>query len=391
VITKVLFFVWLFVQQRQLQLHELERWFPPFAYGLQYKPCLLAKNNLLKREHWYPTGESDPGSKGMKRIGNLYQRICTLENIELADQIARRGKKWRSSIIAFDRNREENLSDLQLQLLYKTYRTSEYTTFKVYEPKERIVYRLPYFPDRIAHHAIMNIMEPLFASWFTVDSYSSIKGKGVHAAAIAIRNALRDEEGTRYCLKMDITKFYPSVDHSILKAALGRKIKDKDLLWLLSEIINSASGLPIGNYPSQYLANFYLTPFDHWVKQKQQIKYYFRYADDLVFLSRSKEQLHELREEIQDFMAARLNLLIKPNYQVFPVGSRSIDFVGYRFYHTHTLLRKSIKQNFARMLKFKNNPESTAAYWGWAKHCNSNHLMKKFLNHEYNSNNYSKS
>lgn len=316
----------------------------------------------------------------MKRIGNLFQRICSIENLQLADAIAQKGKKRQYGVIAHNKNQDMNILKLHHLLVDKTCRTSEYDIFKVFEPKEREVYRLPYFPDRITHHAIMNVLEPMFVSVFTSDTYSCIKGKGIHAAANAVKKALKDLQGTTYCLKLDIRKFYPSVDHDILKALLRRKIKDADLLWLLDEIIDSAEGLPIGNYLSQYLANFYLTYFDHWMKEQKQVKYYFRYADDLVILSDNKPNLHQLLADIRQYLADNLKLEVKGNYQVFPVASRGIDFLGYKFYHTHTLLRKTIKRNFARMLKRRPNPASIASYKGWAKHCNSRHLLKRLLN-----------
>ncbi len=315
----------------------------------------------------------------MKRIGNLYNEICSIQNLELADQKARKGKKDQYGIKLHDRNRESNIAWLHLSLINKTYKTSEYVTFKVYEPKEREVFRLPYFPDRITHHAIMNVLEAVFVANFTADTYSCIKGRGIHAAARAVQNALQDKEGTVYCLKLDIKKFYPNIDHDVLKSLLSRKFKDKNLLWLLSEIIDSAPGLPIGNYLSQYFANFYLSYFDHWLKEQKAIRYYFRYADDLVILSPSKQHLHQLLSDIRIYLASNLKLEIKGNYQVFPVAARGIDFVGYRFYHTHTLLRKSIKKNFARMLAKRKNAASIASYYGWAKHCNSKHLLKKLL------------
>jgi RNA-directed DNA polymerase len=132
-------------------------------------------------------------------------------------------------------------------------------------------YRLPYFPDRITHHAVMNILEPIFMQLFTSDTYSCIKKRGIHAAALAVKKALRNEPATRYCLKLDIKKFYPNIDHQVLKHLLRRKFKDEDLLWLLDEIIDSAPGLPIGNYLSQYFANFYLTYFDHWIKKQKAL------------------------------------------------------------------------------------------------------------------------
>lgn len=316
----------------------------------------------------------------MKRLNNLFDKIISIENLQMADAIARKGKTKQYGVKIHDKNQESNLRLLQEMLANKTYRTSPYSIFKVYEPKERIVYRLPYFPDRIAHHAIMNVLEPVFISIFTADTYSCIKGRGIHAAATSLKTALQDVGGTQYCLKLDIKKFYPSIDHEILKGLLRRKIKDNNLLFLLDEIIDSADGVPIGNYLSQYFANFYLTYFDHWIKEEKRIKYYFRYADDLVILSNSKLNLHKILGEIKIYLQSELKLMVKDNYQVFPVSARSIDFVGYRFYHTHTLLRKSIKKNFAKMLVRRKNRASIASYNGWAKHCNSKHLLKKLLN-----------
>ena len=316
----------------------------------------------------------------MKRIGNIYQKICSLDNLRLADQKARKRKAGQYGVIIHSRNSEANLLKLQQQLISKTYKTSPYTTFKIYEPKEREIFKLPYYPDRITHHAIMNILEPVFVRTFTADTYSCIKTRGIHAAAKAVKRALVDEPGTQYCLKLDIKKFYPSIDHDILKELLNRKFKDQDLLWLLHEIIDSTDGLPIGNYLSQYLANYYLTFFDHWIKEVKQVKYYYRYADDIVILAPGKPQLHQLLHDIRNYLKQNLNLQVKQNYQVFPVAARSIDFVGYRFYHSHTLLRKSIKQNFARTVAGGGDLKSIVSYYGWIKHCNGIHLFNKILN-----------
>lgn len=320
----------------------------------------------------------------MKRIGNLYSKICSIENLQLADAIAQKGKSKQFGVITHNKNQDLNILALHHWLVDQTFKTSEYTTFKIYEPKERVVFRLPYFPDRIVHHAVMNILEPIFTATFTADTYSCIKGKGIHAAVRGLKSALNDVEGTKYCLKMDIRKFYPNVNHDILKALLLKKFKDADLLWLLDEIIDSADGLPIGNYLSQYFANFYLSSFDHWLKETKRVKYYFRYADDLVFLSDSKPYLHQLLSDIRSYLATELQLEVKQNYQVFPVEARSIDFVGYRFYHTNVLLRKGIKKNFVRMLRKRKNKASIASYVGWAKHCNSKHLLKKLLDEPAN-------
>lgn len=315
----------------------------------------------------------------MRRKNNLYDQIISLDNLELADIRARRRKKRQSSIEAHDQQRDLNLWRLHCALYDGTFKTSPYTTFKVFEPKERLVYRLPYYPDRIVHHAILNLLEPIFVSSFIAQTYSCIKGRGIHGAARAVKKALVDPAESRYCLKLDIIQFYPSVDHQILKDLLRRKFKDVQLLALLDEIIDSAPGLPIGNYLSQYLANFYLTGFDHWLKETKGVQHYFRYADDLVILSGNKAELHQLLGDIRLYLWDRLRLQVKGNYQIFPVAARGIDFVGYVFHPDHTGLRKTIKQRFARMLRHRPDPASVASYWGWAKHCNSNHLVKKLL------------
>lgn len=326
--------------------------------------------------------KTNQSKQSMKRFKNIYQQIISIENLTLAESKARKGKSKQYGVKIFDRNLQDNLVDLNKMLFEKNYQTSEYTTFKVYEPKERLVFRLPYFPDRITHHAIMNVLEPIFTKLFTADTYSCIKGRGIHGAAKNLKLALRDQENTKYCLKLDIVKFYPNVDHEILKQLLRRKFKDNDLLWLLDEIIDSADGLPIGNYLSQYFANYYLTYFDHWIKENKETKHYFRYADDIVILSSNKTHLHEILAEIKTYLKDNLKLEVKGNYQIFPVESRGIDFVGYVFYHTHTLMRKSIKKRFAKAISKTKNKATIAAYYGWAKHCNSKHLLKKLIPNE---------
>lgn len=315
----------------------------------------------------------------MKRLNNVFSQIISIENLSKADEKAQKGKVRQYGVSLHNKNKEENILKLHDLLISKTYKTSEYDIFKVFEPKERDVYRLPYYPDRICHHAIMNVLESVFVAVFTADSYSCIKGRGIHKASFNLRKALNNKEQTVYCLKLDIKKFYPNIDHDILKALLRRKFKDVDLLWLLDEIINSAPGLPIGNYLSQYLANFYLTYFDHWIKENVGIKYYFRYADDIVILHHDKTYLHQLLKGIENYFKINLKLKVKNNWQVFPVAKRGIDFVGYKHYHSHVLLRKSIKKRFAKMLKRNPRKESIASYNGWAKHCNSKNLMKKLM------------
>lgn len=318
----------------------------------------------------------------MKRVNNLFHKICSVENLQAADAIARKGKLKQYGVIVHDKNREANILKLHNMLVNKQYMTSAYSTFKVYEPKERDVFRLPYYPDRIVHHAIMLHLEKIFVSTFTADTYSCIKGRGIKGAADAVKEALKDVPGTKYCLKLDIKKFYPNVDHRTLKRLLRRKIKDGDLLWLLDGIIDSAPGLPIGNYLSQYFANFYLTYFDHWMKEVKGVKYYFRYADDLVILSDNKEYLHQLLKEITQHLSYHLRLTVKNNHQIFPISvknGRGLDFLGYVFYHTHVRLRPGIKRNYARKVAKGISVASKASYKGWTDHCNAKHLNKKLL------------
>lgn len=202
----------------------------------------------------------------MKRYNNLFDKIVSLDNLYLADKKARRNKSNRKDIKEFDQNKEESLKKLQQDLINGTYKTSEYNTFIIREPKERLIFRLPYYPDRIVHHAVMNIMEPIWVSIFIKDTYSCIKHRGIHEALHNVKEALKDVDNTTYCLKLDIRKFYPSIDHEVLKSIIRKKIKDWKLLQLLDEIIDSAEGVPIGNYLSQFFANLYLTYFDHWLK-----------------------------------------------------------------------------------------------------------------------------
>lgn len=322
----------------------------------------------------------------MKRLNNLYQNINNIESIKIADTHARKGKhNW--GIVKHDQHKESDYLRLLESLQTDSYKTSEYDTFKVYEPKERVIYRLPYFPDRIAQWDIMLTMEPIWVKLFINHTYSCIKGRDIHKLAFDVKKALKTSpSGTQYCLKLDIKKFYPSINHDILKYdILRKKIKDKRLLKLLDEIVDSTDGVPIENYLSQFFANLYLTYMDHWLKEEVHVKYYFRYADDIVILSNSKERLRTILILIKMYLHQVLKLEVKQNYQIFPVSSRGIDFAGYVFYHTHTQLRKSIKLRLQRCVnKFKAGKMSQetlkkklAAYFGWLKYCDSKHLLQK--------------
>lgn len=323
----------------------------------------------------------------MKRYNNLFDKVVSLDNLYLADKKARRNKSHRKDIIEFDKNKDELLLQLQKQLIEGKYDTSEYHTFIIKEPKERIIFKLPYYPDRIVHHAIMNILEPIWRSVFITNTYSCIKKRGIHKALYDVQSALKDKQNTVYCLKLDVRKFYPSIDHEILKQIVRKKIKDNKLLALLDGIIDSVEGVPIGNYLSQFFANLYLSYFDHWLKEDKAVKYYFRYADDMVILHSDKEYLRQLLDEIREQLGT-LKLEIKSNYQIFKVEDRSISFVGYKIYHDYTLIRKNIKHKMckkvAAMNKLKHMTYSeyrqqVCSHIGWMKHCNGINLLKKMI------------
>jgi RNA-directed DNA polymerase len=336
----------------------------------------------------------------MKRIGNLYEKIISVENLRLADEKARRGKLRSYGVRHHDKNREANIQALHEVLLTKTYKTSPYDIFTIYEPKERIIYRLPYYPDRIVHHAIMNILEPIWVSVFTHNTFSCIKGRGIEGCARHVDKVINKYKGKPlYCLKIDIKKCYPSMNHDVLKHIVRKKIKDKDLLCLIDEIIDSAPGLPIGNYLSQYLANLNFAYFMHWVNETLKLDCE-EYADDFVFYADSKERLRAAFLNIQRYIEEELKLEIKGNWQIFPVAAsrydksgRAIDYVGYKFFREQKLMRKGIKKNLCRkvaklnkwqpQLPTKEYKQHICPWLGWAKHSNSTHLLRTILNSKH--------
>lgn len=320
----------------------------------------------------------------MKRKGYLFERICSMENLLQAFQNASNGKRKRDEVKRFEADLDTNLRQLQVELTTRTYTTSAYEVFAKYEPKRREIYKLP-FRDRVVQWAIMQVLEPVWTPQFTSDTHACIRGRGIHSLLRQLRTDLRrDPDGTRYCLKIDVRKFYPSIDHGILKQVIRRKLKDPDVLWLLDGIIDSASGVPIGNYISQYFANLYLSELDHLLKEDVGVRYYYRYADDIVLLSDSKEYLSGVLVYINHYLNDSRLLTLKSNFQIYPVESRGIDFVGYVTYHTHCLARKRNKQGLCRelaALRKKGLPDEeirlrVASRMGFMKHCDSNHLLK---------------
>lgn len=364
---------------------------------------------------------------------DLFNSICSMDNLYRAYQNAKSGKGWYKEVKQIEKRPFYYLAGLQYMLKNHLFKTSEYEIFILNEgKKKRDVYKLPFFPDRIAQWAILQVIEPFLVANMTADTYSAIPGKGIQPIVNDLRGyyktkrvdgkkksvwvpsiLLSDEENTRYCYKIDLHHYYQSINHEVLKQKFRKVFKDPELLWLLDEIVDSINtateedlielslsgeievdpntGIPIGNYMSQYSGNFYLSSFDHWVKEKLHVKHYYRYMDDVVIFASSKEELHEIHRKVTAYTRDYLHLNIKGNYQIFPTKVRGVDFVGYRFFGEYTLLRKSTAINFKRKMracrkKMENNIPPTYSEWcsfnsykGWLGNCDSYRLFKKYM------------
>ncbi len=321
----------------------------------------------------------------MKKYNNLFTKIIDKSNLKQALVNAMRGKSHYSEVKKIKLNQQRYIDELHELVSKQEFKNSEYIIFeKNTGSKVRKIYKLPLFPDRILHHAIVQVMMPIWLKLLIRDTFSTIPNRGIHDGVNRIKTALKDRFNTTYTLKFDIRKYYQSIDHDILLNILSRKVKDEKLMCLFSEIIRSAPGVPIGNYISQWFGNLYLAYFDHYCKEELKAKYYFRYCDDVVILSSSKQYLHDIFNKITEYLDKELNLTIKGNYQIFPTSVRGIDFLGYRFFHDYTLVRKSIVKNFKHKLKHSQLKgdqlhSQLASYYGWFKHANAYNLLNKYL------------
>lgn len=283
----------------------------------------------------------------MKRYTNLYQRILSPKALQKAYRFSRKNKKpWVTAQV--DANPTYYLAELKKMLEDGTFKTSKYEVFnKTDSGKLRKIANLPYYPDRIAQCVyVQEIIEPVWIPVFIETTYSAIPNRGQTAALIQLNEYLDDDpEGTMYVVKMDIKKYFDSIDKNILKEIFARKIKDKRALAFAYEIIDSwqDTGIPIGNYTSQYFGNIYLCYFDHWVKEVLGVKYYLRYMDDLIILVDSKERGWEVYHAIKEYLKNELGLILKPA-QPHPVEDRGVDFVGYRSFHDYILVRNKTKR-----------------------------------------------
>lgn len=318
----------------------------------------------------------------MKRYGYIYENVCDLENIKLAILKASLGKRQQHRIRNILLNINHYAVNVRELLVNKQYVPSPYKIVTLQDganKKERTIFKPKFYPDQVIHWALMLQLEPIIMKGMYVYNCGSVPKKGTSYGQKALRKWLdTDPKNTKYCFKMDISKFYPSVGNEILKRMFRKKVKDNDCLWLIDTVIDSSQGLPIGNYTSQWFSNFFLQGLDHFIKEDLGVKYYIRYVDDLVLLGSNKKKLHKARMEIEKYLN-NIELKIKSNWQVFKVNSRAIDFLGFRFFRNKTIVRKinalRIKRRINKISKKNhlNYKDASAiiSYWGWIKRSNS--------------------
>jgi hypothetical protein len=352
-------------------------------------------------------GERVPGEKHKaSRSGDpgiTYAGVCSWENLRLAYHYAARGKRGKEAAAAFEYRLADNLLDLQQELEAKTYRPGAYQSFYIHDPKHRLISAAP-FRDRVVHHALCNLMEPIFERGFIHDCYANRVGKGTHRA---LDRAQAFARRFRYVLQCDVEQFFPAVDHQILRAILARKIDDPDVLWLVDQILSSGQGvladeyemryfpaddpstgsgqglfaalrprgLPIGNLTSQFWANCFLDPFDHFVKRELRCRGYLRYVDDFLLFADDKQVLWQWRDAVVQRLA-RLRLTIHPAAQPRPTTD-GLPFLGFVVYPTHRRLkrrngvayRRKLKRFVAEWVTFARTRESVLmSLMGWINH-----------------------
>ncbi|MEN6423124.1 MAG: reverse transcriptase/maturase family protein [Smithella sp.] len=288
----------------------------------------------------------------MKRAGDLYRQIADRDNIRMAFLKAARGKQARRDMMDFRNNLEMNIACIHSQLEARCPDVGHYRYFEVHDPKKRLICAAS-FPERVLHHAIMNVCEPVLESYAVFDSYACRKGKGGQKALLRAQEFAGRYE---WFLKLDVRKYFDSIDHGILLAVLARRFREKDILLLFKKIMNSyqietGKGLPIGNLVSQHLANFYLSVFDHWIKEERKVRGYVRYMDDFLIFGHDRDQLmDEELPAMKDFTQSRLSLTVKPDIQMNRCAG-GIPFLGYRVFPQKILLTPRSKRRFVNKFR----------------------------------------
>ncbi len=283
----------------------------------------------------------------MKRYGNLYPQITDFSNLLLSSKKAQKGKRFRENVLKFNYHLEAELAKLKTELITHTYQPGKYRTFEIFEPKRRTISAAPY-RDRVVHHALCNIIAPIFERTFIRDSYANRIGFGTHRALHRLTEFARS---SNYVLQCDIAQYFPSIDRAILKSLIRRKIKCPDTLWLIDLIIDNSNeqisvihhfpgddlltplqrqrGLPIGNLTSQFFANVYLNGFDHFIKETLNVPKYLRYVDDFALFSDDRIVLEETRVLLEEYLS-QLRLKLHPIKRQIISTERGANFVGFR-------------------------------------------------------------
>ncbi len=316
-----------------------------------------------------------------------FEEIISLENLLSAWQEFIVGKKSRKDVQEFELHLMKNIISLHTDLKNKTYTHGGYEAFKINDPKPRDIHKAS-ARDRLVHHAVYHVLYPYFDKKFIADSYSCRDNKGTHKALERFRTFSNQVSKNRtqavWILKCDVQKFFASIDQSVLIEILAQYISDRNILWLLSEIIHSFSsiekgvGLPLGNLTSQLLVNIYMNEFDQYMKHRVKAKYYIRYADDFVIFSDSREELQHLIPRIQDFLENRLKLYLHPKKVSITTLASGVDFLGWVNFPDHKVLRTVTKKRmFRNIAEVDKTKEIVQSYLGLLQHGNTHTLMQK--------------
>ena len=308
-----------------------------------------------------------------KHFRHLWRQFISPDNLNCAAHNAVRSKKAKSDVRRFLSNAKSKMAQLASMLRNGEFCTSPYRVRQIFEPKPRIIYILPLYPDHIVHHALINILGPIWQSRFISDSFACIPGRGLHSASKRVMEFIRHN---RFVLNCDIRKFYPSMNHEIMMKIIKKKIADTRILKILDNIVHSCGdgkNIPIGNLTSQWLGNVYLNELDMFVKHTLHWGDYIRYCDDFCLFGNDKAALHCACDKIREFLATRLNLTFS-RASVYPT-SRGVDFIGYRHFRNFVLLRKRTSNRMRRrVIEIARHDDKSdlargrlSAAYGWAR------------------------
>jgi len=312
-----------------------------------------------------------------KRVGNLFEKAFIIENLHLAFLDARKGKRNKRATLKFEVNLGGELNTLHYELMSGTYKPREYSQFYVYEPKKRLI-NAPAFRDLVVQHAIYRVIYSIFDKTFIDTSYACRKGYGTHKASEYTQREMRKYDGDLYFVKLDIRKFFYSIDRNILRKLFEKKIKDKNFLDIMCEFaeMNTERGIPIGNLLSQIYALIYLNPLDHFVKRELKIKSYVRYVDDFVLIGLTLDEAKKSKELCEKFVQDKLNLELS-HWHIQKI-KRGINFVGYRTWKSIKFVRKHSIYKMKKSIK-KAKVESIISLIGHAKNTGTIPYYKRLL------------